>query len=76
MVKIFFNSIHIVNSDIEKIKNIVLGKPVNPFSFKIDRDEITNLSDLDFKKLVEYALKKKREREAKEMRLAELILRK
>ena len=30
----------------------------------------------DFKKLVEYALKKKREREAKEMRLAELILRK
>ena len=30
----------------------------------------------DFKKLVEYALKKKKEREAKEMRLAELILRK
>ena len=30
----------------------------------------------DFKKLVEYALKKKREREAKEMRLAEFILRK
>ena len=29
----------------------------------------------DFKKLVEYALKKKREREAKEMKLAELILR-
>ena len=40
-------------SDIEKIKNIISGKPVNPFSFKIDKDERTNLSDVHFKKLVD-----------------------
>ena len=40
-------------SEIEKIKNIVSGKPVNPFSFKINNDERTNLSDTDFKKLVD-----------------------
>ena len=40
-------------SEIDKIKNIVSGKPVNPFSFKTDKDETTNLSDVDFKKLVD-----------------------
>ena len=40
-------------SEIEKIKNIVSGKPVNPFSFKINKEERTNLSDSDFKKLVD-----------------------
>ena len=40
-------------SQIEKIKNIVSGKPVNPFSFKKNNDERTNLSDTDFKKLVD-----------------------
>ena len=40
-------------SEIEKIKNIVSGKPVNPFSFKINNDERTNLSDTNFKKLVD-----------------------
>ena len=40
-------------SDIEKIKNIISGKPVNPFSFKMDKDERANLSDVDFKKLVD-----------------------
>ena len=40
-------------SEIEKIKNIVSGKPVNPFSFKTNKEERTNLSDSDFKKLVD-----------------------
>lgn len=40
-------------SEIEKIKNIISGKPVNPFSFKTNKDERTNLSDDDFKKLVD-----------------------
>ena len=40
-------------SEIEKIKNTVSGKPVNPFSFKINNDERTNLSDTNFKKLVD-----------------------
>ncbi len=40
-------------SDIVKIKNIISGKPVNPFSFKMDKDERANLSDVDFKKLVD-----------------------
>ena len=40
-------------SQIEKIKNIVSGKPVKPFSFKKNNDERTNLSDTDFKKLVD-----------------------
>ena len=39
-------------SEIEKINNIVSGKPVNPFPFKTNEDERTNLSDEDFKKLV------------------------
>tara|TARA_B100000579_G_scaffold351767_1_gene305931 strand:- start:590 stop:1978 length:1389 start_codon:yes stop_codon:yes gene_type:complete len=39
-------------SEIEKINNIVSGKPVNPFPFKRNKDERTNLSDEDFKKLV------------------------
>ena len=39
-------------SEIEKINNIVSGKPVNPFPFKTNKDERTNLSDEDFKKLV------------------------
>ena len=41
------------NSEIEKIKNIVLGKPVNPFSFKKSKEEQTNVSDKEFKKLVD-----------------------
>ncbi len=40
-------------SDIEKIKNIVCGKPVNPFSFKKSKEELTNISDKEFKKLVD-----------------------
>ena len=40
-------------SEIEKIKNIVLGKPVNPFSFKKIKEEQTNISDKEFKKLVD-----------------------
>ena len=40
-------------SEIDKIKNIVLGKPVNPFSFKKSKAEQTNLSDKEFKKLVD-----------------------
>ena len=40
-------------SEIDKIKNIVLGKPVNPFSFKKSEEEQTNVSDKEFKKLVD-----------------------
>jgi len=40
-------------SEIEKIKNIVCGKPVNPFSFKKSKEELTNISDKEFKKLVD-----------------------
>ena len=40
-------------SEIDKIKNIVLGKPVNPFSFKKCKEEQTNVSDKEFKKLVD-----------------------
>ena len=40
-------------SEIEKIKNIVCGKPVNPFSFKKSKEEQTNVSDKEFKKLVD-----------------------
>ena len=40
-------------SEIDKIKNIVLGKPVNPFSFKKSKAEQTNLTDKEFKKLVD-----------------------
>ena len=40
-------------SEIEKIKNIISGKPVIPFSFKINGKERTNLSDNQFKKLVD-----------------------
>ena len=40
-------------SEIDKIKNIVLGKPVNPFSFKKSKEEQTNVSDIEFKKLVD-----------------------
>ena len=40
-------------SEIDKIKNIVLGKPVNPFSFKKNKEEQTNVSDKEFKKLVD-----------------------
>ncbi len=40
-------------SEIEKIKNIVSGKSVNPFSFKTNNEERTSLSDADFKKLVD-----------------------
>ena len=40
-------------SEIDKIKNIVLGKPVNPFSFKKSKKEQTNVSDKEFKKLVD-----------------------
>ena len=40
-------------SEIDKIKNIVLGKPVNPFSFKKSKEEKTNVSDKEFKKLVD-----------------------
>ena len=40
-------------SEIDKIKNIVLGKPVNPFSFKKSKEEQTNISDKEFKKLVD-----------------------
>ena len=40
-------------SEIDKIKNIVLGKPVNPFSFKKSKEEQTNGSDKEFKKLVD-----------------------
>ena len=40
-------------SEIDKIKNIVLGKPVNPFSFKKSKEEQTNFSDKEFKKLVD-----------------------
>ena len=40
-------------SEIDKIKNIVLGKPVNPFSFKKIKEEQTNFSDKEFKKLVD-----------------------
>ncbi|MEC7260104.1 MAG: chorismate-binding protein [Bacteroidota bacterium] len=40
-------------SEIDKIKNIVLGKPVNPFSFKKSKEEQTNVSDKEFKKLVD-----------------------
>ena len=40
-------------SEIEKIKNIVSGKPVTPFPFKRYNKEKTNLSDTEFKKLVD-----------------------
>jgi len=40
-------------SEIEKIKNIVSGKPVTPFPFKINNEERANLSDTEFKKLVD-----------------------
>jgi len=40
-------------SEIEKIKNIVSGKPVTPFSFKRNNKEKRNLSDTEFKKLVD-----------------------
>ena len=40
-------------SEIEKIKNIVSGKPVTPFPFKRNNKEKTNLSDTEFKKLVD-----------------------
>ena len=40
-------------SEIKKIKNIILGKPVTPFEFKRDNIEKTNLSDIEFKKLVD-----------------------
>ena len=40
-------------SEIDKIKNTVLGKPVNPFSFKKSKEEQTNVSDKEFKKLVD-----------------------
>ena len=40
-------------SEIDEIKNIVLGKPVNPFSFKKSKEEQTNVSDNEFKKLVD-----------------------
>ena len=40
-------------SEIEKIKNIVSGKPVTPFPFKRNNNEKTNLSDTEFKKLVD-----------------------
>ena len=40
-------------SKIEKIKNIVSGKPVNPFSFKTNNVERSNFSDADFKELVD-----------------------
>ena len=44
-------------SEIEKIKNIISGKPVIPFSFKRKDKERTNLSDLEFKKLVDNGIK-------------------
>ena len=44
-------------SEIEKIKNIILGKPVTPFSFKTNDKERTNLSDTEFKKLVDKGIK-------------------
>ena len=40
-------------SEIKKIKNIILGKPVTPFIFKKDNIEKTNLTDFEFKKLVD-----------------------
>ena len=40
-------------SEIEKIKNILSGKPVTPFSFKRNNKEKINLSDTEFKKLVD-----------------------
>ena len=40
-------------SEIKKIKNIILGKPVTPFVFKRDNIEKTNLTDFEFKKLVD-----------------------
>tara|TARA_B100000945_G_scaffold108845_1_gene86219 strand:- start:164 stop:1552 length:1389 start_codon:yes stop_codon:yes gene_type:complete len=40
-------------SEIEKIKNIVSGKPGTPFPFKRNNKEKTNLSDTEFKKLVD-----------------------
>ena len=40
-------------SEIKKIKNIILGKPVTPFEFKRDNIEKTNLTDIEFKKLVD-----------------------
>ena len=40
-------------SEIKKIKNIILGKPVTPFIFKKDNIEKTNLTDSEFKKLVD-----------------------
>ena len=40
-------------SEIKKIKNIILGKPVTPFEFKRDNIEKTNLTDFEFKKLVD-----------------------
>tara|TARA_B100001063_G_scaffold122347_1_gene114292 strand:- start:8285 stop:9673 length:1389 start_codon:yes stop_codon:yes gene_type:complete len=44
-------------SEIEKIKNIILGKPVTPFPFKTNDKERTNLSDTEFKKLVDKGIK-------------------
>ena len=44
-------------SEIQKIKNIISGKPVIPFSFKRKDKERTNLSDLEFKKLVDKGIK-------------------
>tara|TARA_Y100000768_G_scaffold337445_1_gene279592 strand:- start:1409 stop:2797 length:1389 start_codon:yes stop_codon:yes gene_type:complete len=44
-------------SEIEKIKNIILGKPVTPFPFKANDKERTNLSDTEFKKLVDKGIK-------------------
>lgn len=40
-------------SEIEKIKNIVSGKSVTPFPFKRNNKEKRNLSDTEFKKLVD-----------------------
>ena len=40
-------------SEIEKIKNIVSGKPVTPFPFKRNNKKKINLSDKEFKKLVD-----------------------
>jgi len=44
-------------SEIEKIKNIILGKPVTPFPFKTNDKERTNLSDTEFKKLVDKGIR-------------------
>ena len=43
-------------SNIQKISNLINGKPVNPFSFDLEGNEKSSISDNEFKKLVDIAI--------------------